>query len=153
MKQSNNSGLDLVEIVSQATPPVCRIMNYGKYLFEKGKKKISNKKQKKMQVKEVKIRPGTDIGDYKVKLKQSIKFLTNGDKVKITLRFRGREMIHQEFGLDMLNRFKDDLKSYACIEHQSKIESRQMSIILVPKKNLSHSKPNMEKQYAKIKNP
>ena len=131
LTQAEDNGMDLVEISSQAEPLVCRIMDYGKFLFEQGKKKATaKKKQKQMQVKEIKIRPGTDIGDYQVKLRNLIKFLENGDKVKITVRFRGREMAHQELGVDMLKRLENDLEDYGVVEHRPKMEGRQMVMVL-----------------------
>ena len=110
-------------------------MNYGKYLFEQGKKKsAAKKKQKKIQVKEIKLRPGTDVGDYQVKLRNLIKFLESGDKVKITIRFRGRELAHQELGFEMLKRIETDLDSYGIVEYRPKIEGRQMIMVLGPKR-------------------
>ena len=133
--RAEDAGVDLVETVSQAKPPVCRIMNYGKYIYEQGKKKAAAKKnQKQMQVKEIKLRPGTDVGDYQVKLRNLIKFLENGDKVKITVRFRGREMAHQELGMNMLKRLEDDLEPYGVVDHRPKIEGRQMIMVIGPKK-------------------
>lgn len=128
--------MDLVEISPNAQPPVCRIMNYGKYLYEKNKLfKEQKKKQKTIQVKEVKFRPSTDKGDYEVKLRSLLRFLKEGDKIKITLRFRGREIAHQKLGIDMLNRIKDDLKDFSNIESfPKKIEGRQMNMILAPRK-------------------
>jgi len=124
-----------VEIVPNATPPVCRIMDYGKHLFEQNKKKqAAKKKQKQIHVKEIKFRPGTDDGDYQVKLRNLIKFLTNGDKVKVTLRFRGREMAHQELGGKMLDRIKLDLEELGTVEQFPKMEGRQMVMVLAPKK-------------------
>ncbi|WP_119328654.1 translation initiation factor IF-3 [Cysteiniphilum halobium] len=135
LTQAEEHGMDLVEIAAQAEPPVCRIMDYGKFLFEQGKKKAAaKKKQKQMQVKEIKIRPGTDVGDYQVKLRNLIKFLESGDKVKITVRFRGREMAHQELGVDMLKRLEADLDEYGVVEHRPKMEGRQMVMVLGPKK-------------------
>lgn len=130
------AGVDLVEISPNAEPPVCRIMDYGKFLYEKSKSaKEQKKKQKIIQVKEIKFRPGTDEGDYQVKLRNLIRFLEEGDKTKITLRFRGREMAHQQIGLDMLNRIKEDLTSLAVVESfPSRIEGRQMIMVLAPKK-------------------
>lgn len=129
-------GLDLVEISPNAEPPVCRIMDYGKFLYEKSKSfKEQKKKQKVIQIKEIKFRPGTDEGDYQVKLRNLTRFLEDGDKVKITLRFRGREMAHQKIGVDVLNRVKNDLSNLASVESfPSKIEGRQMIMILAPKK-------------------
>ena len=128
--------LDLVEIVPNAEPPVCRVMDYGKFLFEENKKKhAAKKKQKQIQVKEVKFRPGTDIGDYKVKLRNLIKFLNNGDRVKVTLRFRGREMAHQELGAQMLDRIEQDVADYGVVEQSSKMEGRLMVMVIAPKKS------------------
>ncbi|QCI16960.1 translation initiation factor IF-3 [Buchnera aphidicola (Aphis helianthi)] len=136
LEKSESLGLDLVEISPNAEPPVCRIMDYGKFLYEKSKSsKEQKKKQKVIQVKEIKFRPGTDEGDYQVKLRNLIRFLEDGDKVKITLRFRGREMAHQKIGVNVLNRVKNDLIELATIESfPSKIEGRQMIMILAPKK-------------------
>jgi len=127
--------LDLVEIVPNAEPPVCRVMNYGKYVFEQTKKKhAAKKKQKQIQIKEVKFRPGTEEGDYKVKLRNLTRFLNNGDKVKVTLRFRGREMVHQELGTKMLERVEADTQEYGMVEQFPKMEGRQMVMLLAPKK-------------------
>ena len=127
--------LDLVEIVPNSEPPVCRVMDYGKFLFELSKKKhAAKRKQKQIQVKEVKFRPGTEVGDYQVKLRNLIRFLENGDKVKVTLRFRGREMAHQEFGSKMLERIKADLEELGIVEQFPKMEGRQMVMLLAPKK-------------------
>lgn len=129
------ANVDLVELVANAKPPVCRLMDYGKYLFELSKKKAAARKnQKKTQVKEVKLRPVTDVGDYQVKLRNLIKFLENGDKVKVTLRFRGREMSHKNLGMDMLRRMAADAVEYGAVEHQPKMEGRQMIMVLGPKK-------------------
>jgi translation initiation factor IF-3 len=127
--------LDLVEIVPNAEPPVCRVMNYGKYVFEQTKKKhAAKKKQKQIQIKEVKFRPGTEEGDYQVKLRNLTRFLNNGDKVKVTLRFRGREMVHQELGTKMLERVEADTQEYGMVEQFPKMEGRQMVMLLAPKK-------------------
>ncbi len=127
--------LDLVEIVPTSEPPVCRIMDYGKFVFEQNKKKhAAKKKQKQIQVKEIKIRPGTEEGDYQIKLRNLIKFLNQGDKVKVTLRFRGREMAHQELGAKMLKRIEADLDEFGNIEQFPKMEGRQMVMIMGPKK-------------------
>jgi len=127
--------LDLVEISPEAKPPVCRIMNYGKYVFELNKKKhAAKKKQKQIQVKEVKFRPGTEEGDYQVKLRNLTRFLENGDKAKVTLRFRGREMSHQELGLKLLKRVEADLQELATVEQFPRVEGRQMVMVLSPKK-------------------
>lgn len=122
-----------MEIVPNADPPVCRIMDFGKYLFEESKKKhAAKKKQKQIHIKEIKFRPGTEEGDYQVKLRNLIKFLTNGDKTKITLRFRGREMAHQEIGQRLLKRIEDDLSDYGAVEQFPKMEGRQMVMVLAP---------------------
>ncbi|CUX95888.1 Translation initiation factor IF-3 [Candidatus Gullanella endobia] len=136
LKKSEEAGVDLVEINSNAEPPICRIMDYGKFLYEKSKSnKEQKKKQKIIQVKEIKFRPSTDKNDYQVKLRNLIRFLEDGDKVKITLRFRGREMVHQQIGIEVLNRVRDDLSELAVVEYfPSKIEGRQMIMVLAPKK-------------------
>ncbi|MBI1731758.1 MAG: translation initiation factor IF-3 [Gammaproteobacteria bacterium] len=127
--------LDLVELVPNVDPPVCRIMDFGKFLFEQSKKRqAAKKKQKQIQIKEIKFRPGTEEGDYQVKLRNIVKFLTNGDKVKVTLRFRGREMVHQELGTKMLERIESDLVQQAVIEQNAKLEGRQMVMLLAPKR-------------------
>lgn len=127
--------LDLVEISPNAEPPVCRIMDYGKFLFEESKKRhAAKKKQKQIQVKEVKFRPGTDIGDYQVKLRNLVRFLESGDRVKITMRFRGREMAHQEIGLKLLERLEADLGEHGVIEQRPKLEGRFMVMVVAPKK-------------------
>jgi len=129
------ASLDLVEISPQAEPPVCKVMDYGKFKFEEQKKRqAARKKQKQIQVKEIKFRPGTDIGDYNVKLRNLVKFLTEGDKVKVTLRFRGREMAHQELGRDLLDRVEKDLAELGTVEQYPKMEGRQMVMVLAPKK-------------------
>ncbi len=134
-QRAEESELDLVEIVPNSEPPVCRIMDYGKFIFEQSKKKhAAKKKQKQIHVKEVKFRPSTEDGDYQVKLRNLIKFLTNGDKVKITLRFRGREMAHQELGTKMLKRIEADLEEYGSVEQFPKMEGRQMVMVLASKK-------------------
>jgi translation initiation factor IF-3 len=138
LSQAADLNLDLVEVSPQAKPPVCRIMNYGKYLFEQNKKKAeAKKKQKQMQVKEVKFRPVTEEGDYQVKLRNLKKFLESGDKAKVTLRFRGREMSHQELGMAMMERLEVDLEEYGSVEHKPKFEGRQIIMILAPKKSKS----------------
>nr|WP_248827379.1 translation initiation factor IF-3 [Photobacterium sp. GSS17] len=133
---AHEAGVDLVEISPNAEPPVCRVMDYGKYLFEKSKAaKEQKKKQKQIQVKEVKFRPGTDEGDYQVKLRNLTRFLEEGNKGKVTLRFRGREMAHQSLGIELLNRIKDDLGDLAVVESfPNKVEGRQMTMMLAPKK-------------------
>ena len=135
LDKADEAELDLVEIVPNAEPPVCRVMDYGKFLFEQSKKKQqAKKKQKQIHVKEIKFRPGTDTGDYQVKLRNLIRFLTDGDKVKVTLRFRGREMAHQELGTKMLKRIEGDLEEHGIVEQFPKMEGRQMVMVLVPKK-------------------
>lgn len=127
--------LDLVEVSPNAEPPVCRIMDFGKFIFEQNKKNQSSKrKQKQVHVKEVKFRPGTDTGDYNVKLRNLTRFLTNGDKAKVTLRFRGREMAHQELGAQLLERVRNDLEELGTVEQMPQLEGRQMVMILAPRK-------------------
>ncbi len=134
-RQSEQLDVDLVEIAPQASPPVCRLMDYGKFKYSEAKKQHEAKlKQKIVQVKEVKFRPGTDDGDYNVKLRNLTRFLEDGDKTKITLRFRGREMAHQEIGMRMLERLKSDLDEYGQVEQMPKMEGRQMIMVLAPKK-------------------
>ncbi|MBE8168251.1 MAG: translation initiation factor IF-3 [Shewanella sp.] len=132
---ADEASLDLVEISPNAEPPVCRIMDYGKFIFEKAKaQKEQKKKQKQVQVKEVKFRPGTDENDYQVKLRNLNRFLNDGDKAKVTLRFRGREMAHQSIGMALLNRIKADLEEIAVVESFPKMEGRQAVMVLAPKK-------------------
>ncbi len=132
---ASSATLDLVELVPNAEPPVCRIMDYGKYRFEQAKKnQASKKKQKQVQVKELKFRPGTDIHDYQVKMRNLVKFIEEGNKVKVTLRFRGREMAHQELGMELLNRVENDLGDLVTIEQRPKMEGRQVSMMLSPKR-------------------
>ncbi len=132
---AEDAGLDLVEIVPGSEPPVCRVMDYGKFLFEESKKRhAAKKKQKQIQVKEVKFRPGTDIGDYQIKLRNIIRFLGGGDKAKITLRFRGREMAHQQIGRNLLQRIEKDLVEHGVVEQFPKMEGRQMVMVLAPLK-------------------
>ena len=127
--------LDLVEVSPNAEPPVCRIMDFGKYLFEQKKKAQAGKtKTKQVQVKEIKFRPGTDIGDYNIKLKKLMKFLSDGDRTKITLRYRGREMAHQELGVQLLKRVEKDLEDYGQVEQFPKMEGRQLVMVIAPKK-------------------
>jgi len=129
------ANMDLVEVSPNADPPVCKIMDYGKFLFDQNKKlQVAKKKQKQIQVKEIKFRPGTDIGDYNVKLRSLIKFLEEGNKTKITVRFRGREMAHREIGMDLLKRIEKDLEELAVVEQFPKMEGRQMVMVLGPKK-------------------
>ena len=132
-RMAEEAELDLVEISPNAKPPVCRIMDYGKYRFELAKKQQeARKKQKQIQVKEVKFRPGTDEGDYQVKLRNLIRFLSEGDKAKVTLRFRGREMAHQDLGLSQLKRVEEDLVAYGTIEQRPRLEGRQMVMTIAP---------------------
>ncbi len=127
--------LDLVEISPDAEPPVCRIMDYGKHIFEKKKQQAAARKnQKQIQIKEIKFRPGTEEGDYKVKLRNLIRFLSEGDKAKVSLRFRGREMAHQELGMELLKRVEADLAEYGTVEQHPKMEGRQLMMVLAPKK-------------------
>lgn len=127
--------LDLVEIVPNAKPPVCRIMDYGKFRFDESKKAaMARKNQKQVQVKEIKMRPGTDEGDYQVKLRKLRAFLENGDKVKVTIRFRGREMAHKELGMKALKRVEGDLEELATVEQYPRLEGRQMVMMMGPKK-------------------
>ena len=135
LRLAEESELDLVEIAPTAEPPVCRVMDYGKFKYQEATKAHEAKlKQKVIQVKEVKFRPGTDDGDYNVKLRNLVKFLEDGDKTKITLRFRGRELAHQEIGARMLERLKADLEPYGQVEQFPKMEGRQMVMVLSPVK-------------------
>jgi translation initiation factor IF-3 len=140
LKMAEEAGVDLVEIAPLAKPPVCRIMDYGKFKYAEAKKAHEAKlKQKQIQVKEVKFRPGTDEGDYQIKLRNLVRFLQEGDKTKVTLRFRGREMAHQEFGVRLLERVKADLEPYGTVEQFPKMEGRQLVMVLAPiKKQLKH---------------
>lgn len=133
LRVAEGDSLDLVEIVPNAEPPVCRIMDYGKFVFEQKKQKQeARKKQKQTQIKEIKFRPGTDIGDYNVKLRNLRKFLENGDKCKVTMRFRGREHAHRELGLEMLERVEKDLEDLSQVEQRPMMEGRQMVMVLTP---------------------
>ncbi|MGV3742001.1 MAG: translation initiation factor IF-3 [Burkholderiaceae bacterium] len=134
-RMAEEANVDLVEIAPTAQPPVCRLMDYGKFKYQEQKKAHEAKlKQKVIQVKEIKFRPGTDEGDYNIKLRNLIKFLEEGDKTKITLRFRGREMAHQEIGMRMLEKLRQDLDPYGQVEQFPKMEGRQMVMVLAPKK-------------------
>ena len=136
MAAADEASLDLVEIVPNAEPPVCRVMDYGKFVFElKKQKQEARKKQKQVQVKEVKFRPGTDVGDYNVKLRNLRRFLEDGDKAKVTMRFRGREHAHRERGLELLQRIEKDLEDVSQIEQRPMMEGRQMIMVLGPKRN------------------
>lgn len=133
LDNAKDASLDLVEISPNAEPPVCRVMDYGKYQYEASKKKASQKKKTKtVQVKEVKMRPGTDIGDYQIKLKKAIAFLEKGNKVKFTVRFKGREIMHYELGIDMLKRIEHDIQAYGNVEASPKQEGRQIFVIVSP---------------------
>ncbi len=130
-----DNDMDLVEVSPNAEPPVCRIMDFGKYLFEQNKKAhAARKKQKQIHVKEVKFRPGTEENDYQIKLQNLVRFLTQGDKAKVTLRFRGREMAHQELGVKLLKRVENDLEELAIVEQFPKMEGRQLVMVMTPKK-------------------
>ena len=133
---AKGESLDLVEVSPNAEPPVCRIMDFGKYLFEQNKKAQSAKrKQKQVHIKEIKFRPGPDEGDYKIKLRKLREFLEVGDKTKVTLRFRGREMAHKELGAQLLARVRDDLEEYGSVEQMPQMEGRQMIMVIAPKKH------------------
>jgi translation initiation factor IF-3 len=135
-RQALENALDLVEIVPNADPPVVRVMDVGKFLFEQNKKRhAAKRKQKQVQIKEIKLRPGTDDGDYDIKMRNIKRFLEEGDKVKITLRFRGREMAHQELGAKMLDRVESDLDGLAVIEQYARMEGRQMVMLVGPKRH------------------
>jgi translation initiation factor IF-3 len=134
-KLAEEADLDLVEIAPMAVPPVCRIMDYGKYKYREAKKRHEAKlKQKQIIVKEIKFRPGTDEGDYKIKLRNLTRFLEEGDKAKVTLRYRGREMAHQELGHRLIERVRNDLEPYSVVEQYPKMEGRQLIMVLAPKK-------------------
>jgi translation initiation factor IF-3 len=134
-KMAEEAEVDLVEIAPTAKPPVCRLMDFGKFKYQEAKKRHEAKlKQKQIQVKEIKFRPGTDDADYQIKVRNLIRFLEEGDKAKVTLRFRGREMAHQEFGMKLLERVKADLDPYGVVEQMPKMEGRQMIMVLSPKK-------------------
>lgn len=133
LNMAEEAGVDLVEIAPLAKPPVCRLMDYGKFKYHEAKKAHEAKlKQKQIQVKEIKFRPGTDEGDYQIKLRNLVRFLQDGDKAKITLRFRGREMAHQEFGMRLLERVKADLEPYGTVEQFPKMEGRQLVMVMAP---------------------
>jgi translation initiation factor IF-3 len=135
LENASSAGLDLVEVAPNSEPPVCRIMDYGKFVFEQNKKAQSaRRKQKQIHIKEVKFRPGTEEGDYQVKLRNLIRFLTAGDKTKVTLRFRGREMAHQELGAQLLKRVQADLAEYGSVEQYPQLEGRQMVMVIAPRK-------------------
>ena len=132
---ARENDLDLVLIAESSDPPVAKIMDFGKRLYEEKKAKAAaKKKQHQLQVKEIKFRPGTDVGDYQVKLRNLVRFLEDGDKAKVTIRFRGREMAHQELGMQMLERLERDLEEYGVVEARPKLEGRQMIMVFAPKK-------------------
>ncbi|WP_443147227.1 translation initiation factor IF-3 [Paracoccus spongiarum] len=134
LDMARDAGLDLVEISPNATPPVCKVMDLGKFKYEQQKREAeARKKQKIIDIKEVKFRPGTDTHDYDVKMRNVMKFLEGGDKVKVTLRFRGREMAHQDLGLDLLNRVRDDVGEAGKVEAMPKLEGRQMVMMIAPR--------------------
>ncbi|MBI4755404.1 MAG: translation initiation factor IF-3 [Betaproteobacteria bacterium] len=133
LRMAETAGVDLVEIAPMAAPPVCRLMDFGKFKYQEAKRAHEAKqKQKQIQVKEIKFRPGTDEGDYQVKLRNLVRFLQEGDKAKVTLRFRGREMAHQEIGMRLLERVKGDLEAHGSVEQFPKMEGRQLIMILAP---------------------
>ena len=136
MVLAEEAGLDLVEISPNANPPVCKVMDFGKYKYEQQKREAeARRKQKTIDIKEIKFRPNTDTHDYEVKMKSVVKFLANGDKVKITMRFRGREMAHQRLGLELLNRVENDLLEVGKVENMPKLEGRQMVMLIGPARN------------------
>lgn len=152
LREAENAGLDLVEISPTAKPPVCRIMDYGKYRFEQSKQRSEQKKKQKVtHIKEVKFRPGTDVGDYQVKLRKIVGFLERGDRVKVSLRFRGREMQHRELGLELLNRIKEDLENIV-VEQEPKMEGRQMMMVITQGKADKTKAKKEDKKDAKTKN-
>ena len=155
LRLAEEADVDLVEIAPMAVPPVCRLMDYGKFKYRESKKAHEAKlKQKQIQVKEIKFRPGTDEGDYQIKLRNLIRFLSEGDKTKITLRFRGREMAHQELGVALLKRVEADLALYGQVEQWPKMEGRQMIMILAPKKKYEKpDKPEKSEKPDKLERP
>jgi translation initiation factor IF-3 len=139
LRSAEEASLDLVEIVPHAEPPVCRVMDYGKFRFEQNKQtQVARKKQKQIQVKEIKFRPGTEEGDYQVKMRKLVTFLNGGDKAKVTIRFRGREMAHQDRGAQLLRRIESELSEHAMVEQRPKLEGRQMVMVFAPKKAVKH---------------
>ena len=135
LSEARISGLDLLLVAPEAEPPVCKVMDYGKHLFELKKTKAAQrKKQKQIQVKEVKFRPGTEEGDYQVKLRNLKRFLDEGDKAKVSLRFRGREVVHPEIGMDLMSRIAEDLNEFGQVEAEPKFEGRQVVMVLAPRK-------------------
>lgn len=135
LASAQSAGLDLVQMAGEVEPTVCKIMDYGKHLFDiKKTKAAAKKKQKQQQIKEMKFRPGTDVGDYKIKLRSLIGFLEDGDKIKVSLRYRGREMAHQELGMAMMKRIETDLAELGVVEQYPKMEGRQLLMVMAPKK-------------------
>jgi translation initiation factor IF-3 len=135
LTSAREAGLDLVEVAPNSEPPVCRVMDYGKFVFEQNKKaQTAKRKQKQTQVKEIKFRPGTEEGDYQIKLRNLVRFLSAGDKTKVTLRFRGREMAHQELGVELLQRVQKDLEEFGTVEQYPQLEGRQMIMVIAPRK-------------------
>ena len=135
MKKATAASLDLVQLANDSEHPVCKLMDYGKHLFDKKKQKsASKKKQKRTQIKEVKFRPGTEENDYQIKLKSITRFIQDGDKAKITMRFRGREMMHQDLGLELLKRIETDLSDQAVVEQEPQLEGRQLVMVMSPTK-------------------
>ncbi len=135
LQLADDAGLDLVEVAPNSEPPVCRVMDYGKFVFEQSKKaQVARRKQKQIHVKEIKFRPGTEEADYQIKLRNLVRFLTSGDKTKVTLRFRGREMAHKELGAELLQRVQKDLEEYGVVEQFPLMEGRQMIMVIAPKK-------------------
>ena len=135
MKKASAASLDLVQLANDSEHPVCKLMDYGKHLFDKKKQKsASKKKQKRTQIKEIKFRPGTEENDYQIKLKSITRFIQDGDKAKITMRFRGREMVHQDLGLELLKRIETDLSDQAVVEQEPQSEGRQLVMVMSPAK-------------------
>ena len=135
LESADEAGLDLVEISPNADPPVCRVMDFGKFRYNASKKRQeARKKQKQIVIKEIKFRPGTDVGDYEIKLRNLKRFLEEGNKTKVTMRFRGREMAHQELGLEMLQKVQADLEEFGVVEQEAKLEGRQMVMVVAPKR-------------------
>jgi len=154
LKMAEEAEVDLVEIAPLAKPPVCKLMDFGKFKYREAKKAHEAKlKQKQIHVKEVKFRPGTDEGDYKIKLRNLIKFLEEGDKAKVTLRYRGREKAHQEFGVRLIERVKQDLDPFAVVEQFPKMEGRQLIMVLAPKKGKKEVKKQVKKEAKKDSKP
>jgi translation initiation factor IF-3 len=139
LELAQEADLDLVEVAPNSEPPVCRVMDYGKFVFEQSKKAQSaRRKQKQIHVKEIKFRPGTEEADYQIKLRNLIRFLTSGDKTKVTLRFRGREMAHKELGAELLQRVQKDLQEFGVVEQFPQLEGRQLIMVIAPKKRSGH---------------